>query len=97
MALWCTDDRLKESLRGSIIGRCEILSPRKRLSWSQNCITFATSIPAAVIYMAILKAFRDATIQETTSQDHRLAAGTRRDHFVYGPDHDGWWTGFPYG
>src|SRR5436305_12149946 len=27
-------------------------------------ITFATSIPAAVISMAVLKAFRDATIQE---------------------------------
>ena len=27
-------------------------------------ITFATSIPAAVISMAVLKAFKDATIQE---------------------------------
>lgn len=30
-------------------------------------ITFATSIPAAVISMAVLKAFRDSTIQENST------------------------------
>ena len=40
-------------------------------------ITFATSIPAAVISMAILKAFRDATIQENNIvQTIASAAGT---------------------
>lgn len=40
-------------------------------------ITFATSIPAAVISMAILKAFHDATIQENNIvQTIASAAGT---------------------
>src|SRR3954471_8459857 len=40
-------------------------------------ITFATSIPAAVISMAVLKAFRDATIQENNIvQTIASAAGT---------------------
>ena len=40
-------------------------------------ITFATSIPAAVISMAILKGFRDATIQENNIvQTIASAAGT---------------------
>ena len=42
-------------------------------------ITFATSIPAAVISMAVLKAFRDATIQENNIvQTIASAAGTCR-------------------
>src|SRR6476469_8589940 len=40
-------------------------------------ITFATSIPAAVISMAVLKAFRDSTIQENNIvQTIASAAGT---------------------
>ena len=40
-------------------------------------ITFATSIPAAVISMAVLKAFKDATIQENNIvQTIASAAGT---------------------
>ena len=40
-------------------------------------ITFATSIPAAVISMAVLKAFRDSTIQENNIvQTIASSAGT---------------------
>ena len=40
-------------------------------------LTFATSIPAAVISMAVLKAFRDSTIQENNIvQTIASAAGT---------------------
>src|SRR5437762_11792941 len=41
------------------------------------CLTFSTSIPAAVISMAILRAFRDATVQENNIvQTVASAAGT---------------------
>ena len=40
-------------------------------------ITFATSIPAAVISMAILKAFKDATIQENNIVQTIASAGGR--------------------
>jgi len=53
-------------------------------------LTFATSIPAAVISMAILRRFSDHTIQE--------AAGTLSAIIFVLPGLIivGWWTGFPY-
>jgi putative OPT family oligopeptide transporter len=62
-------------------------------------ITFATSIPAAVISMAILKAFHDATIQENNIvQTIASAAGTLSAIIFVLPGliMVGWWTGFPY-
>src|SRR5688500_9712521 len=62
-------------------------------------ITFATSIPAAVISMAILKFFRDATIQENNIvQTIASAAGTLSAIIFVLPGlvMVGWWTGFPY-
>src|SRR5215212_2787759 len=62
-------------------------------------ITFATSIPAAVISMAVLKAFRDATIQENNIvQTIASAAGTLSAIIFVLPGliMGGWWTGFPY-
>src|SRR5215212_7503845 len=62
-------------------------------------ITFATSIPAAVISMAVLKAFRDATIQENNIvQTIASAAGTLSAIVFVLPGlvMIGWWTGFPY-
>jgi putative OPT family oligopeptide transporter len=62
-------------------------------------ITFATSIPAAVISMAVLKAFRDATIQENNIvQTIASAAGTLSAIIFVLPGliMIGWWTGFPY-
>src|ERR671912_604573 len=62
-------------------------------------ITFATSIPAAVISMAILKAFRDATIQENNIvQTIASAAGTLSAIIFVLPGliMVGWWTGFPF-
>src|ERR1700742_777493 len=61
-------------------------------------ITFATSIPAAVISMAVLKAFRDATIQENNIvQTIASAAGTLSAIIFVLPGliMIGWWTGFP--
>src|SRR5207302_5346990 len=61
-------------------------------------ITFATSIPAAVISMAVLKAFRDSTIQENNIvQTIASAAGTLSAIIFVLPGlvMVGWWTGFP--
>ena len=62
-------------------------------------ITFATSIPAAVISMAVLKAFRDSTIQENNIvQTIASAAGTLSAIIFVLPGlvMVGWWSGFPY-
>ncbi|GAA4713649.1 oligopeptide transporter, OPT family [Sphingomonas lutea] len=62
-------------------------------------LTFATSIPAAVISMAVLKAFRDTTIQENNIvQTIASSAGTLSAIVFVLPGliMVGWWTGFPY-
>jgi putative OPT family oligopeptide transporter len=62
-------------------------------------LTVATSIPAAVISMAVLKAFRDSTIQENNIvQTIASAAGTLSAIVFVLPGlvMIGWWTGFPY-
>lgn len=62
-------------------------------------LTFATSIPAAVISMAILRNFRDSTIQENNVvQTIASAAGTLSSIIFVLPGMImiGWWTGFPF-
>jgi putative OPT family oligopeptide transporter len=62
-------------------------------------ITFSTSIPAAVISMAILTAFQDATIQENNIvQTVASAAGTLSAIIFVLPGLIivGFWTGFPF-
>ncbi|MEO8460388.1 MAG: oligopeptide transporter, OPT family [Dokdonella sp.] len=62
-------------------------------------LTFATSIPAAVISMAILRALRGATVQENNIvQTVASAAGTLSAIIFVLPGliMIGWWTGFPY-
>jgi putative OPT family oligopeptide transporter len=62
-------------------------------------LTFATSIPAAVISMALLRNFRDSTIQENNIvQTVASAAGTLSSIIFVLPGLViiGWWTGFPY-
>jgi putative OPT family oligopeptide transporter len=62
-------------------------------------LTFSTSIPAAVISMAILKAMRDATIQENNIvQTVASAAGTLSAIIFVLPGLVivGYWTGFPF-
>jgi len=62
-------------------------------------LTFATSIPAAVISMAILRGFRDSTIWENNIvQTVASAAGTLAAIIFVLPGlvMIGWWQGFPY-
>lgn len=62
-------------------------------------LTFATSIPAAVISMAVLSAFKDSTILENNIvQTVASAAGTLSAIIFVLPGLVivGWWTGFPF-
>ena len=62
-------------------------------------LTFATSIPAAVISMALLRGFKNSTIQENNIvQTVASAAGTLSSIIFVLPGLViiGWWTGFPY-
>jgi putative OPT family oligopeptide transporter len=62
-------------------------------------LTFSTSIPAAVISMAILRAFRDATVQENNIvQTVASAAGTLSSIIFVLPGliMIGYWTEFPF-
>jgi len=62
-------------------------------------LTFASSIPAAVISMAVLRGFKNATIYENNIvQTVASAAGTLSAIIFVLPGlvMIGWWTGFPY-
>src|SRR6201989_823760 len=62
-------------------------------------LTFATSIPAAVISMAVLRWFRDSSILENNIvQTIASAAGTLAAIICVLPGlvMIGWWQGFPY-
>ena len=62
-------------------------------------LTFATSIPAAVISMAVLRAFKDSTILENNIvQTIASAAGTLAAIIFVLPGlvMIGWWQGFPF-
>src|ERR1700754_3972748 len=62
-------------------------------------LTFATSIPAAVISMAVLSLFRNSTILENNIvQTVASAAGTLSAIIFVLPGLVivGWWTGFPF-
>ena len=62
-------------------------------------LTFATSIPAAVISMALLRGFKDSTIQENNIvQTVASAAGTLSSIIFVLPGlvMIGWWSGFPF-
>ena len=62
-------------------------------------LTFATSIPAAVISMALLRGFKDSTIQENNVvQTIASAAGTLSSIIFVLPGMImiGWWADFPF-
>ena len=62
-------------------------------------LTFATSIPAAVISMAVLRGFQGMTVQENNIvQTVASAAGTLSSIIFVLPGliMIGWWTGFPF-
>ena len=95
------DARTEFTLRGLIIGIViTIVFTAANVYFGLKAgLTFSTSIPAAVISMAILKAMRDATIQENNIvQTVASAAGTLSSIIFVLPGLIivGWWTGFPF-
>ena len=97
-----TDDSIKElTIRGIILGAVitVILTAANVYAGLKIGLTVATSIPAAVISMAVLRFFRDSTIQENNIvQTIASAAGTLSAIVFVLPGlvMISWWTGFPY-
>jgi putative OPT family oligopeptide transporter len=100
-ALRAGDDIKELTIRGIILGALitVVFTAANVYLGLKIGLTFATSIPAAVISMAVLKFFRDSTIQENNIvQTIASAAGTLSAIIFVLPGlvMVGWWTGFPY-
>jgi putative OPT family oligopeptide transporter len=95
-------ENIKElTFRGVVLGALltVILTAANVYAGLKIGLTVATSIPAAVISMAVLRTFRDSTIQENNIvQTIASAAGTLSAIVFVLPGlvMVGWWTGFPY-
>src|SRR5471030_867202 len=93
--------RVELSLRGLILGVLITLvfTAANVFFGLKAGLTFASSIPAAVISMAVLRAFKNATVQENNIvQTVASAAGTLSSIIFVLPGliMIGWWTGFPF-
>src|SRR5437667_165914 len=93
--------RKELTVRGIIIGVIITLvfTAANVYAGLKAALTFSTSIPAAVISMAILRSFRDATIQENNIvQTVASAAGTLSSIIFVLPGliMIGYWTDFPF-
>jgi putative OPT family oligopeptide transporter len=93
--------RVELTIRGIFIGvvLTLVLTAANVYCGLKAGLTFSTSIPAAVISMAILRSFRDATVQENNIvQTVASAAGTLSSIIFVLPGliMIGWWTGFPF-
>ncbi len=95
-------NRLELTLRGLILG-CAItlvFTAANVYLGLKVGLTFASTIPAAVISMAVLRPFKNATIYENNIvQTVASAAGTLSAVIFVLPGlvMIGWWSGFPYG
>ena len=95
------DNRTELTVRGVILGVVitVVFTAANVFFGLKAGLTFATSIPAAVISMAILRYFKGATMQENNIvQTIASAAGTLSSIIFVLPGliMIGWWTGFPY-
>jgi putative OPT family oligopeptide transporter len=93
--------RAELTIRGIIIGVVITLvfTAANVYAGLKAALTFSTSIPAAVISMAILRSFRNATIQENNIvQTVASAAGTLSSIIFVLPGliMIGYWTDFPF-
>jgi putative OPT family oligopeptide transporter len=95
------DSRAELTVRGIIVGiLITFLFTAANVFFGLKAgLTFATSIPAAVISMAVLRKFKGVSIQENNIvQTVASAAGTLSSIIFVLPGliMTGWWTGFPY-
>jgi putative OPT family oligopeptide transporter len=96
-----TDSRSELTWRGIVIGVVitVVFTAANVFFGLKAGLTFSTSIPAAVISMAILRYFKNSTIQENNIvQTIASAAGTLSSIIFVLPGMVmiGWWTGFPF-
>lgn len=95
------ENRAELTLRGFVLGAAITLvfTAANVYLGLKVGLTFASSIPAAVISMAVLRAFRNATIYENNIvQTIASAAGTLSSIIFVLPGlvMIGWWSGFPF-
>ena len=95
------DKRIELTLRGVILGAAitVVFTAANVYLGLQAGLTFASSIPAAVISMAVLRGFKNSTIYENNIvQTVASAAGTLSSIIFVLPGllMIGWWTGFPF-
>jgi len=95
------DARRELTLRGLVLGVLITLvfTAANAYFGLKAGLTFSTSIPAAVISMALLRNFSGVTVQENNIvQTVASAAGTLTSVIFVLPGlvMVGWWTGFPY-
>lgn len=93
--------RKEQTVRGLVIGVLitVVFTAANVFFGLKAGLTFATSIPAAVISMAVLRYFKGATMQENNIvQTVASAAGTLSSIIFVLPGMIliGWWTGFNY-
>ncbi len=96
------EDRVELTIRGVVLGAVITLAFTAANVYLglKVGLTFASTIPAAVISMAVLRAFKNATIYENNIvQTVASAAGTLSAIIFVLPGlvMIGWWTGFPFG
>jgi len=96
-----SENRAELTIRGIIIGVIITLvfTAANVYAGLKAALTFSTSIPAAVISMAILRGFKDASIQENNIvQTVASAAGTLSSIIFVLPGliMIGYWTDFPF-
>ena len=96
-----TEARAELTLRGLVLGvLITVVFTAANVYFGLKAgLTFGTSIPAAVISMALLRAVKGATLQENNIvQTVASAAGTLASIIFVLPGlvMVGWWQGFPY-
>jgi len=93
--------RVELTVRGLILGvaLCAIFTAANVYLGLKVGLTFASSIPAAVISMAALRAFRNASIFENNIVQTVASAAGAMSSIIFvlpGLLMVGWWTGFPF-
>ena len=96
-----TSKRVELTVRGVLLGAAitVLFTAANVYLGLQSGLTFASSIPAAVISMAVLRGFKTSTIWENNIvQTVASAAGTLSSIIFVLPGllMIGWWTGFPF-
>src|SRR6476646_3170718 len=95
-------ENIKElTIRGVILGAIltVILTAANVYAGLKIGLTVATSIPAAVVSMGVLRSFKDSTIQENNIVQTIASQAGPLSAIVFvlpGLVMVGWWTGFPY-